>query len=82
MYVLYNEFKGGLFMLTKTEEKVYTTIKDLVDKNGYSPSIREICTSTGIKSTSTVSDYLNRLEKKGLINRNKFSPRTISLKNT
>jgi repressor LexA len=52
--------------------------KELVDK-GYPPSVREICNAVGLKSTSTVHGYLERLEKKGLIRRDPSKPRAIEI---
>ena len=39
-------------------------------KNGYLPSIREMASEIGIKSTSTIDYYLKVLEKRNLIKRN------------
>ncbi|MGI6141849.1 MAG: transcriptional repressor LexA, partial [Caldicoprobacterales bacterium] len=46
---------------------------------GYPPSVREICDAVGLKSTSTVHGYLERLEKKGLIRRDPTKPRAIEI---
>jgi hypothetical protein len=35
-------------------ERVYKCIRDYTDLNGYSPTLREICEITGIRSTSQV----------------------------
>lgn len=47
--------------------RVYTFLIDFYNKNGYMPTIREICRATGIKSTSDVHRRLRYLEKKGYI---------------
>jgi len=52
--------------------------KELVDK-GYPPSVREIRKAVGLKATSTVHGYLERLEKKGLIRRDPSKPRAIEI---
>lgn len=52
--------------------------KEIADK-GYPPSVREICTAVGLKSTSTVHGHLERLEKKGFIRRDPTKPRAIEV---
>lgn len=53
--------------LTEKEEKVYKAIKEFITTNGYSPSIRELCKLTNLKSPASVSDYLESLKDKGYI---------------
>ena len=47
--------------------------------DGVPPTVREICTACGIKSTSTVHAVLNSLEDQGYIVRNSKSSRSITL---
>ncbi len=58
-------------------------ILDFLDKEiqekGYPPSVREICQAVGLKSTSTVHGYLERLEKKGLIKKDATKPRALKV---
>lgn len=52
------------------EEKVkliYDYIKDVTDEKGFPPTIRDICSEFGIKSTSSVSYYLRKLQTQGFI---------------
>jgi len=42
-------------------------IKDYINKNGYSPSLRELAEICKYKSISTVFNHLRTLEKEGLI---------------
>ena len=51
--------------LTERERRVYEYIRGVLEKNGYSPSVRDIQDALGIKSTSTVHSYIERLESKG-----------------
>ena len=51
--------------LTEKENDVYRYICESTEKNGYSPSVRDIQEALGIKSTATVHSYLNKLEVKG-----------------
>ena len=35
-------------------EQIYNFLVDFIKKNGYAPSVREICTGTDLSSTSSV----------------------------
>ncbi len=65
--------------LEPKEQLVYDYIKENIKKNGYSPSIRDICSALGIKSTSTVHLCLDRLEKKGYIQKENGKSRTLRI---
>lgn len=65
--------------LEPKEQLVYDYIKENIKKNGYSPSIRDICGALGIKSTSTVHLCLDRLEKKGYIQKENGKSRTVRI---
>lgn len=62
-----------------TQAKILAYIEMATLQKGYPPSVREICTATGLKSTSTVHGHLIRLEKKGLLYRDSMKPRAISV---
>lgn len=47
--------------------KVYHAIKDYMLKNGYCPSVRELCEITGLKSSCSINRHLERLEEYGLL---------------
>ncbi|MBR3640292.1 MAG: repressor LexA, partial [Clostridia bacterium] len=47
--------------LTGKERAIYEYVKETIEKNGYSPSVRDIRSALGIKSTSTVHVYIQRL---------------------
>ena len=53
--------------LTPKQNDIYQVIKRYYNTYGYFPTIREICELSGRSSTSTIKDYLNKLEKKGCI---------------
>ena len=55
-------------ILTEKETKVFKVISDFL-ADGISPTVREICKETGIKSTSSVHKFLENLEDKGYIER-------------
>ncbi len=58
-------------------ERVYNFIVEFIKKNGYSPSVREICVGTDLKSTSSVYMHLLKLEDEGKIQMKKKSTRGI-----
>lgn len=54
---------------------IYDTVKD----RGYPPTVREIGAAVDLSSTSTVHGHLDRLERKGLILRDRTKPRAIEI---
>lgn len=65
--------------LNDIEREIYEYIKNCIDRDGYAPSVRDICASLSIKSTSTVHSYLYRLEQKGYIGRGQGKSRALKL---
>lgn len=65
--------------LSEKQKKILGFLKQEILTKGYPPSVREICDAVGLKSTSTVHGYLERLEKKGLIRRDPTKPRAIEI---
>lgn len=65
--------------VTEKQNKVLNFVNEQIKKDGYAPTVREICKALDLKSTSTVHGYLIRLEKKGLITRNASKPRTMKV---
>jgi len=65
--------------LEAKDKKIYDFIRKSIAETGYSPSIRDIQLSLGIKSTSTVHSSLCRLESDGLIVRDGGKSRAIRL---
>ena len=65
--------------LTKTQQKVFDYIKEIIDERGLAPSVREIGAAVGLKSTSTVQYNLNALESAGYIERDPVLKRTIRI---
>lgn len=49
------------------------------NKNGFCPSVREMCEELKINSTSTITYYLNHLEKQGKIRRGASKNRAIEI---
>ena len=65
--------------LTSKQEQILTTIKKFIADNGYSPSIRELCTLCNLSSTATMFVHLKNLTSKGYINQTGSKSRTIEL---
>ena len=63
--------------LNPKERAIYEFIVNTIKKEGFSPSVRDIKETLGIKSTSTVHNYLEKLEKKGYIQKEAGKSRTI-----
>ncbi len=65
--------------LSPKQQLILNCIKQSLKDKGYPPSVRELCASVGLSSTSTVHSHLNTLEKKGYIKRDPSKPRTIEV---
>ncbi len=65
--------------LTEKQQKILDFVNNQVDEKGYPPSVREICSAVGFKSTSTVHGYLEKLEKEGLIQKDPTKPRALKV---
>ncbi len=55
------------------------TFKNEILKKGYPPTVREICETVNLKSTSSVHSHLETLEKNGYIRRDPTKPRAIEI---
>ena len=65
--------------LTEKQNKVLDFLKQSIAKNGYPPTVREICKAIGLSSPATVQSHLNMLEKKGYIKKGDSKNRAIEL---
>lgn len=65
--------------LSKMERRILDFIVDYLKRNTYQPSIREIGKRFGIKSTKTVSEYLQALADKGFIEREASRSRGVKI---
>lgn len=65
--------------LTSLERRILDYIVEYLRKNTYQPSIREIGKRFGIKSTKTVSEYLQSLADKGWVERDPSRSRGVRL---
>lgn len=64
--------------ITENERKVFEFIKQRVEE-GYPPTVREICSEFGFKSTSTAHRYINSLTEKGFLEKGSKQNRAIRL---
>jgi len=65
--------------LSKRHQLILKFLADFDEKNGYSPSIREIGKSINVRSTSLVDYYLKQLEERDYISREQHISRSIRL---
>ncbi len=67
--------------LTEREQKVLDYIKAQIKAKGYPPTIRELCQSLDIKSTSTAHKDLDSLMRKGYIRKDPVKRRALEVLN-
>ncbi len=68
--------------IEKTAEKCAITlefIRKFVDEKGYPPTVREICSQIGFKSTASAKYYLDKLEEQGAIKKGDNKNRAIEI---
>lgn len=65
--------------LSDKQRAVYECLARQLQSGGIPPTVREICTATGIRSTSTVHGILNALEEMGYISRDSHYSRAIRI---
>ncbi|HMD80250.1 MAG TPA: transcriptional repressor LexA, partial [Anaerolineales bacterium] len=65
--------------LGERHQRILDFLSEYQRENRYPPSIREIGNKTGISSTSVVNYYLDQLEKKGMIERDRKISRGVRL---
>ena len=65
--------------ITKKQQEILEYMKQEILAKGYPPSVREICSAVGLKSTSSVHAHLEKLEKNGYIRRDPAKPRCIEI---
>ena len=65
--------------ITPKQQEILDYIKLDRLKKGYPPTVREICETVHLKSTSSVHSHLETLEKNGYIRRDPTKPRAIEI---
>ncbi|WP_155891560.1 transcriptional regulator [Heyndrickxia acidiproducens] len=76
-----NDFRPQQQRIEKTEEQIFNYIKEYIEKNNYSPSVRDIQRNCDLHSLSTIHKYLEKLKGRGLIDWAPATPRTIKIVN-
>lgn len=69
----------GYGKITAKQQEILDYIKEEILKKGYPPTVREICETVHLKSTSSVHSHLETLEKNGYIKRDPTKPRAIEI---
>ena len=65
-------------MLNEKAKEIYKYIQSRID-DGYAPTVREICSALGIRSTSTVHRYIRLLVSEGYLDKMDNQNRAIKL---
>ncbi len=65
--------------LTPKQEVILDILKELIAKNGYPPTVREIGKIAHLSSPATIHFHLKQLEKKGYIAQGENKNRTLKL---
>jgi len=65
--------------LTERQRQVLDYIRRATRRDGYPPTVREICTELDLSSPSTVHAHLANLERQGYLRRDPSKPRALEL---
>ena len=65
--------------LKERERKILEFMKSEIKQKGYPPTVREICSALGIKSTSTVHKDIESLVKDGFLIKDPSKPRALNI---
>lgn len=65
--------------LSNNQEKILNEIKNNLRDKGHPPTIKELCDSVGLSSTSSIHYHLIKLEKLGYIKRVRGISRSITV---
>jgi len=60
---------------------LFRIIANFIEVNGFSPSIRELCKLSNVKSSSTVHGHIIKFKELGVIENHETFPRTIRVTN-
>ncbi len=66
--------------LTARQRMVLDSLIELMTRNGYPPTTRELCLALGVRSTNGVHEHLQTLERKGWLDRDGGTSRGIRLR--
>ena len=65
--------------LYKRQRQIVDYLAQYIQRNGYSPTLREIADALGVSSLATVHEHLQAIERKHVIRRHEGSARGIEL---
>lgn len=65
--------------LTLIERRIYNYLIDYLKRETYQPSVREIGSRFGIRSTKTVTEHLQSLQRKGYLDRTPSRSRALRI---
>src|SRR6266481_5894307 len=65
--------------LTQKQRKFYDSLRKLIERNGESPTVAELVRLMQFSSPRAVTQYLESLERKGLIERTRYERRGIRI---
>lgn len=65
--------------ITIRQLAVYDALANFIKKNGYSPSVMELCKATGLKSKSTIFGHLETLRSKEYVTWVESQARTFQI---
>lgn len=65
--------------LTRRQREVLDVVRELIEQNGYSPSLEEIGAELGLSSVATVHKHVSHLVQKGYVRRTWNQNRSIEL---
>ncbi len=65
--------------LSAREKKILDYMRAEIAKRGYPPTVREVCSALGIRSTSTVHKALGSLESQGYIRKDPSKRRAVEV---
>ncbi len=65
--------------ITKKKQRILDFIADYTDKNGVSPTYREIAAGLGLKSVASVAEHIDNLVALGAIKKGEDSSRLLEV---
>ncbi len=71
--------ENRMAQMTKMQQRIYDYIAEMIRRQGYPPSVREIGEAVGLKSPSTVHFHLRHMEELGVLTKGAGKGRAITL---
>ncbi len=65
--------------MTEREQQILAFMQQQIKKNGYPPTVREICAALNIRSTSTVHKAIGSLQEQGFIRKDPVKRRALEV---